>query len=193
MRYEHYNRVVKGDRRARYPERGHEVPGLEGRTRMWVMKGNGYELNGVAAACSGRRRRTGKVPERVVTKKSVASRRLKEGDAVGAKVGRRGKEAYGRREERRVLGRVEIRPFNGLGNQGNGVVDKNGKVTFHREQPGVRRRRMPHYEEYYKYVNAAKGGKRTGRYRSVETGAKTREVGRSRLEGRRRPRIKKEM
>lgn len=189
MRYEHYERVVRWDRRARFPERGHEVerPGLEKVTRIWGRKGHGFELEMVAGACSGRRMRTGRVPEVVYTKSSVAGRRLKKGDPVGCMVKESGKEAYGRREKRRVIGRAEIRPFEGLGEQGKGTVDKRGKVSFHVSQPGVRRQRRPHYEDYYKLVNE-KGGKSCGRYRSRETGAKTKEVGRARREGRRRPR-----
>ena len=191
MRYEHYERVVRWDRRARFPEREHEIerPGLEKVTRIWGRKEHGYELGIVAAASSGRRIRTGERPKRVYTQQSVAERRLKKGDPVGCIVKVSGKEAYRRRESRRVIGRAEIRPFNGLGSQGKGVRDERGKVTFHLPQPGVRRSRRPHYEEYYQLVNE-KGGKAEGRVRSRETGAKTRPVGRARREGRRRPRKK---
>lgn len=182
---------MRRDRRNRFPERKHEVerPGLEKVTRIWGRKGHGYELEIVAGACSGRRIRTGKRPKVVYTQRSVAERRLKKGDPVGCMVAVSGKEAYGRREQRRVTGRAEMRPFEGLGVQGKGSVDKLGKVTFHLSQPGVRRGRRPHYEEYYKLVNE-KGGKSSGRYRSRETGAKSLAVGRARMEGRRRPRGK---
>lgn len=193
MRYEHYERVVRNDRRRRFPEREHEVerPGLEKVTRMWGRKGHGYDLEMVAGACSGRRIRTGKMPKRVYTKSSVAERRLKKGDPVGCMVSVSGKEAYGLREQRRVIGRAEMRPFEGVGVQGKGAVDSRGKVTFHLTQPGVRKARRPHYEEYYKLVNDKSGigqKKGVGRYRSRETGAKTKEVGRARREGRRIPR-----
>lgn len=193
MRYEHYERVVRWDRRTRFPEREHEVerPGVEHLTRIWGRKGHGYALDMVAGASSGRRMRTGRRPKRVYTKKSVAERRLKKGDPVGCMVKVSGKEAYGRREQRRVMGRPEIRPFKGLGTQGKGTVDSRGKVTFHLSQPGVRGARRPHYEEYYKLVHE-KGvgeGKGHGRYRSRETGAKSLEVGIARREGRRIPRI----
>lgn len=191
MRYEHYERVVRWDRRARFPERAHEVerPGVDQVTRIWGRKGHGYELDMVAGACSGRRMRTGRMPKRVYTKRSVAERRLKKGDPVGCMVKVSGKEVYGRREQRRVMGRAEMRPFEGLGVQGKGTVDSRGKVTFHLTQPGVRNARRPHYEEYYKLVNEKGGNRKScGRYRSRETGAKTLPVGRARMEGRRIPR-----
>jgi ribosomal protein L5 len=191
MRQEHYERVVRWDRRNRFPERKHSVerPGLEKVTRMWGRKGHGYQLEMVAGACSARTIRTGKRPTVVYTQCSVAERRLKKGDPVGCMVQVSGKEAYGRREHRRVIGRAEMRPFEGLGAQGKGAVDSRGKVTFHLSQPGVRRGRRAHYEEYYGLVQE-KGGKNSGRYRSRETGAKTLPVGRARREGRRRPRGK---
>jgi ribosomal protein L5 len=194
MRKEHYERVVCWDRRNRFPERKHSVhrPGLEKVTRMWGRKEHGYQLEMVAAASSARTMRTGKRPSVVYTQRSVAERRLKKGDPVGCIVQVNGKEAYGRRENRRVYGRAEMRPFEGLGIQGKGAVDSRGKVTFHLSQPGVIRGRRIHYEEYYGLVNTlGKGGKNSGRYRSRGTGAKTLPVGRARIEGRRMPRAKR--
>jgi ribosomal protein L5 len=189
MRYEHYRRVVKRDRRQRYPERKHEVerPGVEKVTRMWGRKGVGYEPKYMVAAWSGLKIRTGQEPKRVYTKKSVAQRRLKEGDPVGCIVKVCGKEAYDRREERSVRVRPEVRPFGGLKKQGK-VVDKEGKRTFHREQPGVIPTRTPYYEAYYGLRQGGKKGdssEKGGRYRSVNTTAKTEKVGRSLREGRR--------
>jgi hypothetical protein len=134
--------------------------------------------------------RTGKRPSVVYTRSSVAERRLKKGDPIGCMVKVSGKEAYARREHRRVMGREEMRPFEGLGAQGNGTVDSRGKVTFHLSQPGVRRGRRAHYEEYYSLVQE-KGGQPSGRYRSRETGAESLPVGRARIEGRRIPRGKR--
>jgi ribosomal protein L5 len=195
MRYEHYERVVRWDRRNRFPERAHEVqrPGLEKITRIWGRKAHGYDLAMVSAVSGGRHMRTGRRPKRVYTKRSVASRRLKKGDPVGCMVQVSGKEAYGRREQRMVLGRPEMRPFSGLGTQGKGTVDQRGKVTFHLSQPGVRRPRRAHYEEYYGLVQKATAGsagkraRESGRYRSRETGATSLAVGRERRSGRRIP------
>jgi ribosomal protein L5 len=202
MRYEHYKRVVRQDRRNRFPERGHGVdrPGVEKVTRIWGRKSKGYAVGRVGGVCSGRRRRTGERPKRVYTKKAVAERRLQKGEVVGCIVTVSDKGAYERREKRMVRGRPRRTTFQGkgLGEQGNGTVDKRGKVSFHLEQPGQRPARSQHYEEFYKVVEggkkagmASKGagseGGATGRYRSRQTGAKTRPVGRARREGRRRP------
>jgi hypothetical protein len=187
MRYEHYKRVVRQDRRNRFPERGHGVdrPGVEQVTRMWGRKSKGYAVGMVGGVCSGRRMRTGEIPKRVYTKTSVAERRLQKGEVVGCivKVGEKG--AYERREKRRVRGRPRRSTFQGKGRgeQGNGTVDERGKVTFHFEQVGQRPARSQHYEEYYKVVQ----GGEAGRYRSRQTGAKSRAVGMARREGRRRP------
>ena len=203
MRYEHYKRVVRQDRRNRFPERGHGVerPGVEKVTRVWGRKSHGYGVGRVGGVSSGRRMRTGKRPKRVKTTKAVAERRLQKGDVVGCMLTVSSKGAYERRENRRVRGRPCRSGFQGkgLGVQGKGTVDERGKVTFHLEQPGQRPVRSSHYEEFYKL---RKGGERSkgrsshqtksgegdvGRYRSRQTGAKSRPVGRARREGRRRP------
>ena len=103
MRYEHYKRVVKWERRRRYPERKHERerPGLKKVSRMWSRKEKKYEVEERRAAWSGRKKRTGLEPKRVYTKKSVAQRRLKKGDPVGCMVKVGGKGGYERRERRR--------------------------------------------------------------------------------------------
>ena len=198
MRYEHYKRVVRQDRRNRFPERAHGVerPGVEKVTRIWGRKHHGYGEERVGGVCSGRRIRTGEIPTRVYSTKAVAARRLQKGDVVGCKVTVSEKAAYERREKRRRRGRPCRSGFQeqGLGAQGNGTVDKRGKRTFHLEQPGQRPVRSSHYEEYYKLVNkgtGSSGGRVSkgdvGRYRSRQTGAKSRAVGRARREGRRRP------
>lgn len=211
MRYEHYKRVVRQDRRNRFPERGKGVerPGVEKVTRIWGRKEKGYEVGRVGGVCSGRRIRTGEIPKRVYTKKAVAERRLQKGEVVGCIVTVSEKGAYERREKRRVRGRPMRSTFQGKGRgeQGNGTVDTRGKVTFNFEQPGQRPSRSPHYEEYYKVTSSTskqvRGGKGSGgrsgeqggkskgsgsgRYRSRQTGAKSRPVGRARREGRRRP------
>lgn len=187
MRYEHYERVVRWDRRNRFPERGsvESRPGLEKRTRMWGRKEHGYGLEEVMLASSAMGMRTGKRPSLVHTRMSVAERRLKKGDAVGCMVKRTGKEAYGMLEERRVMGRPEmLEAGGGLSKQGKGTVDSSGKMSFHRSNPGVLSSLRMHYEEYYPLVSKPS----CGRYRSVDTGAKSRPVGRARREGRRRPR-----
>ena len=178
-------------------------PGLEKITRMWGRKAHGYELGMVSAASSGRHMRTGQMPQRVYTKRSVAERRLKKGDPVGCMVRQSGKEAYALLEHRMVRGRPEMRPFVGLGAQGKGAVDRRGKVTFHLSQPGVLLPLLAHYEEYYGLVQGGSMGggstgakkgigaqqrSKAGRYRSRETGATSLAVGRARREGRRRPR-----
>lgn len=187
MRYEHYERVVRWDRRNRFPERGsvESRPGLEKRTRIWGRKEHGYGLEEVRLASSGRGMRTGKRPSLVYTRTSVAARRLKKGDAVGCMVKRTGKDAYGMLEERRVMGRPEmLEAGGGLGSQGKGTVDSSGKMTFHRSNPGVLNGLRMHYEEYYALVSKPS----CGRYLSLDTGAKSKAVGRARREGRRRPR-----
>ena len=128
------------------------------------------------------------MPKRVYTKKAVAERRLQKGEVVGCKVQVSEKGAYERREKRMVRGRPRMSTFQGKGlaTQGNGTVDKRGKVTFNFEQAGQRPGRSEHYEEYYKVVEGGEGAG-GGRYISIQTGAKSRPVGRARREGRRRP------
>lgn len=182
MRKEHYERVVRWDRRARFPEREHKdgVPGLKKITRRWGRKNQGFEVGRVGAASSARRILTGQRPKVRHTKTSVASRRLVKGDPVGCSVEVTGKQAYRRREQRRMVGLPEIRPFEGIGN--TGAVDEQGNVCFQVSQPGVRGVRRSHYEEYEKLVQGT-----SGRWVIVETEAQTRTIGRARREGRRVP------
>jgi ribosomal protein L5 len=188
MRKEHYERVVRWDRRRRFPERKHgeERPEVKKVTRMWGRKGQGYKVGRVTAACSGRRRRTGRRPERVYTKKSVAERRLEKGDPIGCMVKVSGKEAYVRREKRRVRERGEMRR---QGMEGKLGVDKEGNITRDVGNPGGLLGRKRYREERGGLMEV--GGK-YGRYRSremggVKSGKKTREVGKARREGRRVP------
>lgn len=182
MRREHYERVVRWDRRARFPEREHKevVPGVKKVTRRWGRKSQGYEVGRVAAASSARRIVGGQRPKVRYTKTSVASRRLVKGDPVGCSVEVVGKQAYRRREQRIRVGLPEMRPFEGIG--GVETVDEQGNVCFQVTQPGVRGVRRSHYEEYEKLVQGT-----SGRWVIIETGAKTRPVGLARREGRRVP------
>jgi ribosomal protein L5 len=187
MRYEHYKRVVQWDRKDMYPERKHEVdrPRLDQVTRVWGRKGRGFDPSYVRSAWSALHMITGQEPRRLYTKKSVAHRRLKEGDPVGCQVIVSGKPGYERREQRIARVRPEIRPFTGFGRKGNGMDDK-GQRTFHLEQPGVRPARTPYYEEYYPFIRGKGAG--TARYLSLHTTARTKEIGEALLRGRRVPR-----
>jgi len=207
MRYDHYKRVVQWDRRQRFPERKNrtEVPKVEKVSRMWSLIGLGFQPKYVPAAWTALDRMTGQKPERVYTKKSVAQRRLKEGDPIGCRVTSTGKEAYARREqwrvrvfpERRPFGGFQVRPKEGRGRgekgkrQTSGVVDERGQLTFHMEQPGVIPARAPYYEAYFQLVVGSSGNHVGGRYRSVHTTAKKKEEGRALMEGRRFPRTGK--
>lgn len=199
MRYNHYKRVVVWDRRNRYPNRKsvNEVPGVKKVTRVWSLIGLGFQPKQIPAAWTALERITGQQPKVVTTKKSVAQRRLKEGDPVGCKVTRTGKDAYDRREQWTVRVFPEVRPFEGYkvrqsqdsgsGLVTKGVVDERGQFTFHMEQPGVIPARKGYYESYFQLVAGSSGNHVGGRYRSVETSAKTKEEGVSLIEGRRFP------
>jgi len=208
MRYDHYKRVVQWDRLQAFPYRKNrrEVPKVKKVTRMWSLIGLGFQPKRIPAAWTGLDLMTGQKPERVYTKKSVAQRRLKEGDPIGCRVSMTGKEAYDRREQWRVRVFPEVRPFSGFpvrpkdGNMGekgrsrqtSGVVDERGQRTFHMEQPGVIPARTPYYEGYFQLVVGSSGNHVGGRYRSVETSAKKKEEGIKLMEGRRFPMTRKE-
>lgn len=199
MRYEHYQRVVQWDLRQRFPERKHrsQVPQVRKVTRVWSLIGLGFQPNQIPAAARGLEWRTGQKAQRVYTKKSVAQRRLKEGDPVGVQVKVDGKAGYERREQ--VLMRIfpETRPFRGFpvllsGETGSkerakGILDEHGQVTFHLEQPGGIPARTPYYEGFYQLVSGSSGAHRGGRYRSIHTTAKTQVHGLALREGRRFP------
>jgi large subunit ribosomal protein L5 len=211
MRYEHYQRVVKWDRIHAFPERknGNEVPKVEKLTRVWSLIGLGFHPKWIPAAWTALEGMTGQKPKRVYTKKSVAQRRLKEGDPVACQVTVTGKPAYARREEWRMRVFPEVRPFGGFavrskgdagratrGEEGpgrltQGVVDERGQLTFHLEQPGGIPARAPYYEAYFPLVAGSTGSNTGGRYRSVHTTAKSKEAGLALMEGRRFPRTRK--
>jgi len=211
MRYDHYKRVVQWDRLQAFPYRKNrnEVPKVKKVTRMWSLIGLGFQPKRIPAAWTGLDLMTGQKPERVYTKKSVAQRRLKEGDPIGCRVSLTGKEGYDRREQWIVRVFPEIRPFSGFqvrpsvtegngrrgekeGRQTSGVVDDRGQRTFHMEQPGVIPARAPYYEGYFQLVVGSSGNHVGGRYRSVETSAKKKEEGIKLMEGRRFPMTRKE-
>lgn len=202
MRQNHYKRVVKWDRIQRFPERSNknELPEVEKVSRIWSLIGLGFQPKYIPAAWTALDLITGQKPERVYTKKSVAQRRLKEGDPIGCRVTVTGKEGYDRREQWIVRIIPEIRPFTGYQilpkerNKRNtsGVVDERGQFTFHMEQPGVIPARAPYYEAYFQLVVGSSGNHVGGRYRSIQTTAKKKEVGRALIEGRGFPRKRKE-
>jgi ribosomal protein L5 len=200
MRYDHYRRVVQWDLRQRFPNRknGNHVPKVKKVTRVWSLIGLGFQPQYVPAAWTALDRMTGQKPVILNTKKSVAQRRLKEGDPVGCMVTVTGKSAYDRREQWSVMVFPEVRPFNGFqvrqGGVGErkartttGVVDTRGQFTFHMEQPGVIPARTSYYESYFQLVVGSSGNQVGGRYRSVHTTAKTKEEGVALMEGRRFP------
>jgi ribosomal protein L5 len=206
MRYDHYKRVVQWDLIQRFPHLAHrtEVPKVEKVTRMWSLIGLGFHPKYVPAAWTALDLMTGQKPERVYTKKSVAQRRLKEGDPIGCRVTTTGKEAYERREQWMVRIFPEMRPFAGFqmrpkegsgqgeSRQTSGVVDERGQFTFHMEQPGVIPARAPYYEAYFQLVVGSSGTHVGGRYRSVHTTGKTKEEGIALMEGRRFPMTRKQ-
>jgi hypothetical protein len=113
---------------------------------------------------------------------------------VGCMVTVTGKNAYDRREQWLVRVFPEVRPFAGFQVRARreertttGVVDERGQLTFHMEQPGVIPARASYYESYFQLVAGSSGHQVGGRYRSVETTAKTKEEGVALMEGRRFP------
>ena len=186
MRREHYERVVKWDRRLRHPERKHsrERPKLEKITRMWSRKGMAFRERPRPSIWSALHRRTGEEPKLVRTARSVAERRLKEGDPVGYRVGVEGVKAYDRLEHRLMRCRPEVRPFDGLTVKGRGGRDRMGQRTFQFQEAGVIPGRKPHYEGLYKILRVTPGH---GLYRTITTSARTEAVGRDLLLGRRVP------
>lgn len=201
MRYDHYQRVVQWDLRQKFPHRtsAQEVPQVKKVTRMWSLIGLGFQPKWIPAAWTALDLMTGQKPKRVYTTKSVAQRRLKEGDPIGCRVTVTGKAAYDRREQwtRRIY--PEVRPFHGFprqveegtGRVKSGIVDQGGQRTFHMEQPGVIPARAPYYEAYFQLVAGSSGTHAGGRYRSVETSAKKPEEAVALMQGRRFPRVTK--
>jgi ribosomal protein L5 len=201
MRYDHYQRVVQWDLRQKFPQRtsAQEVPKVKKVTRMWSLIGLGFQPKWIPAAWTALDLMTGQKPKRVYTTKSVAQRRLKEGDPVGCRVTVTGKSAYERREQwtRRIY--PEVRPFHGFPRQVEaeagkvkaGRVDQGGQRTFHMEQPGVIPARAPYYEAYFQLVVGSSGTHAGGRYRTVETSAKNPEEAVALMQGRRFPRVTK--
>jgi hypothetical protein len=164
----------------RFPDRrqGNQVPKVKKRPAAWTAL----------------ERMTGQAPTRRATQKSVAQRRLKEGDPVGCRVTVTGKPGYDRREQWLTRVFPEVRPFGGFPviaardeRTTTGVVDRRGQVTFHMEQPGVIPARTPYYEAYFQLVAGSSGAKVGGRYRTVETTATRKETGVALREGRRFP------
>lgn len=206
MRYDHYKRVVQWDRRQRFPYRqsGNQIPKVEKVTRMWSLIGLGFQPQYVPAAWTALELMTGQEPKIVYTKKSVAQRRLKEGDPIGCKVTRTGKNAYDRREQWLVMVFPERRPFAGFevrkmkkdvldgestakARTTTGIVDEKGQLTFHMEQPGAIPARSSYYESYFQLVVGSSGKNAGGRFRSVHTSAQTKEEGVALMQGRRFP------
>ncbi len=196
MRYDHYQRVVKWDLLQRFPElqHGNHVPKVKKVTRMWSLIGLGFQPQSVPAAWTALDLMTGQKPVIVYTKKSVAQRRLKEGDPIGCQVTRTGKHAYSRREQWLVRVFPEMRPFSGFqvkqgenSRKTTGIVDERGQLTFHMEQPGVIPARASYYESYFQLVVGSSGNHVGGRYRSVHTTAQNKEQGIALMEGRRFP------
>jgi large subunit ribosomal protein L5 len=199
MRYDHYQRVVQWDLRHRFPHRKNvnHLPRVEKVTRVWSLIGLGFQPQYIPAAWTALDLMTGQKPVILNTKKSVAQRRLKEGDPIGCIVSRTGKNAYDRREQWFVRVFPEVRPFSGFqvrpkantrqGRRTTGVVDERGQLTFHMEQPGVIPARAPYYEAYFQLVVGSSGSQVGGRYRSVQTTAQTKEEGVALMEGRRFP------
>lgn len=208
MRYDHYKRVVQWDRRHRFPNRKslNHVPKVKKVTRVWSLIGVGFQPQYVPAAWTALERMTGQKPVILNTKKSVAQRRLKEGDPVGCMVTVTGKSAYDRREHWSVRVFPEVRPFSGFevrkgsgakseeeNREGRkertttGIVDERGQFTFHMEQPGVIPARASYYESYFQLVAGSSGNQVGGRYLSVHTTAKSNEEGVGLMQGRRFP------
>lgn len=152
MRYKHYKRVVQWDLIQAFPERkkSNHVPKIEKVTRMWSLIGLGFQPSKIPAAWTALELMTGQKPKRVYTKKSVAQRRLKEGDPIGCRVTVTGKEAYDRREQWLVRIFPEVRPFAGFqvrrktGRKGQGNEEgkrgKRGKESVDKREKGKERR-----------------------------------------------------
>lgn len=115
MRYEHYKRVVQWDLIQRFPYRTQRdnVPKIQKVTIVWSLIGLGFQSQYVPAAWTALNRISGQIPQVLYTKKSVAQRRLKEGDPVGCIVTITGKDAYDRIEQWLVRVFPEMRPFYG--------------------------------------------------------------------------------
>jgi ribosomal protein L5 len=186
MRQEHEKRVRKKDRRLQCPQVRHATGRvrLTKRTVHWTRKDVGFEPASLPAAWVALYRRTGQEPTVTDTSKSVAQRRLKEGDPVGAKVHRTPSEAWPRREERVWFVRPEVRPFVAAPEK---AVDARGNRTRHRARPGALPALMPYYDSYYKLITASTGERAHGVKRSRTLTAADAEQGRWYRRGRKRP------
>jgi ribosomal protein L5 len=115
MRQEHYDRVVKWDRRAAYPHLStvEMRPQVTGMDVFWSLRHVGMKPESRTGAWTALYRRTGHSPQMHRSEKSVASWRLREGDYVGLSVKRTAKEAMSFRETRVVRVIPQFRPFQG--------------------------------------------------------------------------------
>jgi ribosomal protein L5 len=186
MRKEHRERVVQWDRAQRDRGKKHAVQRGQRKkvTRTRNRKKVGYDVTRRGTAWSRRQMRTGKELQRVKTKKSVAERRLKEGEVVAFKVEVRGKECYERREQWTTMVRPEVRPFEG---RKRSRVDDKGKRSYRREQVGVVPNRKLYYEGYYRRREEGSTKDRGGRSRAIDRGVQSKEEAVRRRKGRRRP------
>ena len=130
-------------------------------------------------------RRTGAQPVVTTTTKSVAQRRLKEGDPVACKVDRGEREARRWREGRVAFSRAQSRSFQGRDRRS---VDSEGQRTVKWKQPGVRPARLPYYDKFYKLLQGTGSGETTARTLSRSATAPGTAEGRTRWTGRRLPR-----
>lgn len=110
--------------------------------------GMDFQPVALAAAWTGRYLRTGKKPEWVLAKQSMAKRRIMRGDYLGCRVHRNEKETYERREERRgkEFNNQTDRPFEGFPFDS---VDHRGQRTFSLGRANETFARSPFYETFY--------------------------------------------
>lgn len=145
MRQEQYDRVVRWDRMARYPERRHvtEVPKIRGRQLHWSLRSVGMNPDSTVAAMTALTRRTGHMAKMHTSTKSVAAWKLREGERVSCSVHRSASEAMSFLETWLLVVVPNTRSFEGMSSQ---HVDREGGVSLPIANPLLFPSLEPRYE-----------------------------------------------
>lgn len=170
----HYERVVRDDILLRGSNLSHinELPSFNKVNLHWSMVKLGISGNHLPAASSALHLITGKTPIMIVSGKSVAQWRIREGDMVSVIVTRRGDDIYHLLETCINVVFPQTRPFVGFSYD---LLDHMGICTVPIEQP----RLFPHLADHYEAF--APLCSRGGLSITIDTGSTSREIGMSLL------------
>jgi large subunit ribosomal protein L5 len=140
----HYDNVVKHDISIRYPMiiHSYDLPRIEKVVRHWSIFHIGMSADHLPSAWCALHIISGQTPERVVTNKSVARWRRREGDYVSAIVTLRGDNIYSLLDKCLNIVWPQTRPFTGFDVS---LMDNNGSCTVPIMQPML----FPGLVDYY--------------------------------------------